>query len=417
MTEPSRRRVSDADQTKSYFSGTHRARSPRDTYNTLKPLLPVFGITRVSNITGLDHVGVPVYMACRPNSRSLSVFQGKGIDADAARVSAVMEALETLHAESIDKPLKLGSFEELRFSHSMIDVLGLPLARPEGLNPFEQILWIEGNCLLSGLDQWLPYELVHANYTDPQPAGSGVFAATTNGLASGNTWNEAVLHAIYEVVERDAITLWKLGPHAWGSARAVDLATIDDPVCAGLIEQFGAAGLDVAVWDVSSDIDIACFYCLVTDRDATTGAPEMGGGAHLCSNVALARALTEAAQARTTYIAGSREDIDDKEYGDDNVVERQRMARAVIDTLRPQWHFGDAPNVVTDRFDQDLDAVKSALMAADINDIVAVDLTKQTFNIPVARVVIPGLEGAFEGPQSEYVPGLRATRVMSEDMT
>lgn len=415
MTKPSRRGAVFEEQTKTYFSGAHRARLPSETYERLQPLLPVFGITRVSNITGLDHVGVPVYMACRPNSRSLSVFQGKGIDADAARVSAVMEALETLHAESIDKPLKLASFEELRFSHSMIDVLGLPFARPEGLNPFEQILWIEGSCLLSGLSQWLPHELVHANYTDPQPTGSGIFAATTNGLASGNTWNEAVLHAIYEVIERDATTLWKLAPHAWGNARAVELATIDDPICSGLIEQFANAGLDVAVWDVSSDIEVAVFYCLVTDRDPTTGAPEMGAGAHLCANVALARALTEAAQARTTYIAGSREDIEDTEYTGETVTERQRMARAIVDNLQPQRRFSDAPNRLTERFDQDLEAVKSALLGAGITDAVAVDLTKPTFNVPVARVVIPGLEAAFEGPQSGYVPGLRATSLMSEN--
>ncbi len=417
MTRSSSRQPADDDQAKLYISGTHRARPPAETFRRLQPLLPVFGITRVSNITGLDHVGIPVYMACRPNSRSLSVFQGKGIDADAARVSAVMEALETLHAESVDKPLKLASFEELRFSHTMIDVLGLPFARPEGLNPYEQILWIEGHCLLSGIDQWLPHELVHANYTDPQPAGSGVFAATTNGLASGNTWNEAVLHAIYEVIERDATTLWKLSADAWGSRRAVDLASVDDPVCARLIEQFERAGLDVAVWDVSSDVEVAVFYCLVTDRDATTGAPEMGAGAHLSANVALARALTEAAQARTTYIAGSREDIDDHEYTGEAVRERQRMARSVIDNLRPKRRFSDAHNLVTERFDQDLEAVLGALVARGINDIVAVDLTKPTFNVPVARVVIPGLEGAFDGPQSGYVPGLRATRVMAEGTT
>lgn len=414
MSEPSRRRQAAEGQGKAYFSGTHRARAPRDTYERLKPLLPVFGITRVSNITGLDHVGIPVYMACRPNSRSLAVFQGKGIDADSARVSAIMEALETLHAESIDRPLKLASFEELRFTHTMVDVLGLPFARPEGLDPFEQILWIEGRCLISGIDQWLPFELVHANYTEPQPIGSGVFAATTNGLASGNTWTEAVLHALYEVIERDATTLWKLGPHAWADARAVDPASVDDPVCAALLERFEAAGLDVAIWDVTSDIGVAAFFCMVADRDATTGAPEMGAGAHLSAEVALARALTEAAQARTTYIAGSREDIEDDAYAAETVADRQRMAREILDGLKPQRRFADVPSRASDRFDADLETVKASLLAAGITDAVAVDLSKPAFGIPVARVVVPGLEGAFEGPDSDYVPGLRATRAMEE---
>jgi ribosomal protein S12 methylthiotransferase accessory factor YcaO len=31
-------------------------------------LAPVMGITRVANVTGLDSVGIPVVMVCRPNS-------------------------------------------------------------------------------------------------------------------------------------------------------------------------------------------------------------------------------------------------------------------------------------------------------------------------------------------------------------
>jgi len=51
------------------------------------------GITRVANVTGLDHVGIPVVMACRPNARGLAVSQGKGLTLDAAKASAVMESI------------------------------------------------------------------------------------------------------------------------------------------------------------------------------------------------------------------------------------------------------------------------------------------------------------------------------------
>jgi ribosomal protein S12 methylthiotransferase accessory factor YcaO len=62
---------------------------------------------------------------------------------------------------------------------------------------------------------------VHANYALPEPPHSATFAATTNGLASGNTRDEALLHALMEVIERDAVTLWKLGPDAWRGTTAV----------------------------------------------------------------------------------------------------------------------------------------------------------------------------------------------------
>src|SRR3954469_14776054 len=71
-----------------------RVEEPDRTRSRLSAYLPGHGITRVGNVTGLDRLGIPVYMAMRPNSRSLSVSQGKGLSHDAAWVSAVMESLE-----------------------------------------------------------------------------------------------------------------------------------------------------------------------------------------------------------------------------------------------------------------------------------------------------------------------------------
>jgi ribosomal protein S12 methylthiotransferase accessory factor YcaO len=46
------------------------------------------GITRLGNITGLDRIGIPVAIAVRPNSRSVSVSQGKGLELPQALASA-----------------------------------------------------------------------------------------------------------------------------------------------------------------------------------------------------------------------------------------------------------------------------------------------------------------------------------------
>src|SRR4249919_2180198 len=58
---------------KRYRAGTHRTRVPSETLAVIEPHLRRFGITRVANVTGLDRLGVPVYLAVRPNARSLSV--------------------------------------------------------------------------------------------------------------------------------------------------------------------------------------------------------------------------------------------------------------------------------------------------------------------------------------------------------
>src|SRR5947209_7315915 len=86
---------------KGFRAGTHRVISPAETCARVRPLMPVMGITRIANITGLDSIGIPVVMVCRPNSRALAVAQGKGLDLDAAKASGLMESVESYHAERI----------------------------------------------------------------------------------------------------------------------------------------------------------------------------------------------------------------------------------------------------------------------------------------------------------------------------
>src|SRR5207237_10833846 len=106
--------------------GTHRSQGLDETLTRVLRFAPVMGITRVANVTGLDPVGIPVVMVCRPNSRSVAVSQGKGINLASARASGLMEAAELYHAESITLPLRLGSYEELRYQHKVVDVDDLP---------------------------------------------------------------------------------------------------------------------------------------------------------------------------------------------------------------------------------------------------------------------------------------------------
>ena len=140
----------ESETAKIYRGGTHRSRRPEVTLDAVLPLAERMGITRLANVTGLDTVGIPVYMARRPLSRSIAVSQGKGLSALEAKVSAFMEAAETWHGETITQPLKMTSFNELSRDHRVIDVEGLPRSRLGDFNPAHQILWIEGRLLDGG---------------------------------------------------------------------------------------------------------------------------------------------------------------------------------------------------------------------------------------------------------------------------
>src|SRR5690242_4584285 len=72
-----------------------------DLLRRLLPRLRDLGITRLGDITGLDRIGIPVMQAVRPLSLSNSVAQGKGATAEAAALSAILEAAECCFAERV----------------------------------------------------------------------------------------------------------------------------------------------------------------------------------------------------------------------------------------------------------------------------------------------------------------------------
>jgi YcaO-like protein with predicted kinase domain len=401
MTDPWQERAA-----KGHRRGTHRLVAPGVTLERVAPLRARMGITRIANVTGLDRIGIPVVMVCRPNSRSIAVSQGKGLDLDAARASGLMEAVESYHAERIDLPLRLASLQSLQERHSAVDVDALPGITHGRFGPNLRLLWIEGRDLSSMAPVWLPYETAHADYTLPQPTGSGCFLAGTNGLASGNHLLEAINHAICEVVERDSTSIWNhLHPRRRDPTR-LDLGTVDDDDCVQVIERLERAGFDVAVWDITSDVGVAAFYCLIVDRRDERAHAGAGAGAHSARGVALLRALTEAVQVRTTYIAGSRDDLHPDGFTAAAIEQKLRRAHALMAGGGPRRDFCTISSHDGESFADDLAWLLARLRSVGIEQVVTVDLTRPDLAIPVVRVVIPGLEGPDDHPR--YLPGPRA---------
>src|SRR3954464_11269314 len=109
---------------KEFRRGTHRAVPPAETLARARPPMARMGITRLGNITGLDRIGIPVAVAVRPNSRSVSVSQGKGRELAQAMASALMEACEGFHAEEIG-PCRQASCRDLAASEIVVDPASL----------------------------------------------------------------------------------------------------------------------------------------------------------------------------------------------------------------------------------------------------------------------------------------------------
>jgi ribosomal protein S12 methylthiotransferase accessory factor len=56
----------------------------------------------------------------------------------------------------------------------------------------------------------------------------------------------------------------------------------------------------------------------------------------------------------------------------------------------------------------DLDIALARLHAARVRQVAYVDLTQEAFGVPVARVIVPGLEGPWTPDDGAYTPGPRA---------
>src|SRR5262249_47024611 len=152
---------------------------------------------------------------------------GKGADLVAAKVSALMESIEQHQAEHDRLHVRWASHDELAGGEPVIDPDHYPHCgrRYDG---HVRILWTLARQLSDGKESWVPYELVHLNFTLPLPPGSGYFLGGSNGLASGNTIVEALVHAINELIERDALTLLYRRSQAEQQSRRLDSATVTD---------------------------------------------------------------------------------------------------------------------------------------------------------------------------------------------
>ena len=380
-----------------------RAVPPAGTMARVRPHMAAMGITRLADLTGLDRIGVPVFAAVRPNSRSVATSQGKGLTPDAARAAALMEAVESWHAERIDRPLRLAGAGELSRCR-LIDLDRVPLRSGTAFDPDRPLLWIEGADLASAEPVWLPYELVHTDYRLPQPPAAGCFHVGTNGLAAGNTREEALRHSLCELIERDALSVWHHRSSTERLATRIAVSELTDPRIGALADRILAAGFDLALFDIAGDVGLPCFLAVLADRRDPLGHPGLGSACHPSATLAILKTLLEAVQVRTSYIAGARDDLAPEEFAAVGPQEKLRW----IEPLLRAAEASPAPYAEPQAMPP-VGALLERLASAGMTEVIAVDLTRPEIGVPVVRVVVPGLEACADDPG--YAPGPRALAV------
>ncbi|WP_026413549.1 YcaO-like family protein [Actinomadura oligospora] len=399
--------------------GPTREVSASRTLERVTPLLRTVGVSRVADITWLDRVGIPVHNAIVPRSHDLlSVYNGKGRTHDDARVSAIMEAVERFAAWQPRTPDVVASHAELvAAGRPVLDPADHNLALGHAYRPDLPISWTLGHDLLG--DEPVLVPLCLAGYYIRFHEAQCFSISTTNGLASGNSVEEAVCHALCEVIERDALTMADLVSNRLAhmvrdrlgaSAPAGAVVALEDsnPSVAPeslprsarwFAERFEEAGLSVTLRDITSSIGIPSFAAMVGEDIAETFSPSHSGyGTHPDAEVAVVRALTELAQSRAVDIQGMREDI--SLPGDEIGNWRHHVSRAG-DLDRSVWPWRESAAPL--RFDEvssfpsedvmdDVELMLGRLRDNGLERAIVVDRTPPGFPVHVVRVIVPGLE-------------------------
>lgn len=370
------------------LGGTIRHNPANLTLERLQPLLSAFGITRIANITGLDQLEIPVAICIRPNSKHLAVSQGKGLTWELAQVSAIMESIEGYHAENVPPPEVIGSYKKLKQNY--------PIVNPMLFNPASFTIpnieeWEMGWTKALDINQQqilIPHALICLNSTVYHPEYN-FLSVSSNGLAAGNTKEEAICHAIYEIIERDALWRWGQLPNNKIDESQLLLSSIDSEINQAILEKLYKGEQSVKVWDITSPIGIPSFHCVIKDRIPIRNLGMFRGtGTHLSKEIALSRALTEAAQSRAAIISGTRDDIFTDQYQRNQLYPYSKDLylegkKKFQNCYQPSFELGFAKNI---------EYLYARLKEQNYPHIYIVDHTKERFKIPVVHVFIPKMQ-------------------------
>jgi ribosomal protein S12 methylthiotransferase accessory factor len=251
---------------------------------------------------------------------------------------------------------------------------------PSVLHEALPLEWVAARSLVDGSQTLVPVDVVRLSLEQKTGWNPPVFFESTNGLASGNTLVEATLHALYEVIERDATTAAVTAGRELGVC--VDPGTLGSGLVDELCALIDRAGVGLEVRWVPSATGLPCFLAWVSGDDYP--AEMYGFGCHLSAEIALTRAITEAAQTRLSYIAGARDDLDEDV---DEAGSKRRRA--------PDGRAADVGSWISEPVQHqslldDLDYVVRQVVTAFSHAPLVIDLSCREIGVPVVKVVAPG---------------------------
>ncbi|WP_378786250.1 TOMM precursor leader peptide-binding protein [Nonomuraea fastidiosa] len=215
----------------------------------------------------------------------------------------------------------------------------------------------------------------------------------SNGNASGNSVEEAILQGFCELVERDAVALWW-----YNRARrpAFHLDSLHDPYVDTVREFYQGMDRDIWLLDITTDLGIPAFVGVSYRRNHPVEDVIVGFGAHLDPRIAAIRTLTEVNQFLPSV--ERRDEQGNTLYLDDDVAtlawwKETKLAEQqwlVPDPAQGARTLADYPPSGGEDLAADVETCVERAAAAGL-EVIVLDQSRPDLELSVVRVIAPGM--------------------------
>jgi ribosomal protein S12 methylthiotransferase accessory factor len=296
------------DSFKNYSHDQDKTRRPEQTISWVRERLTGLNMNILARTMRIDtgRLGIPVYISlCGEDATRFTGTKkqmGKGATPEQSEASALMELMERFSFFAFIHDYQFPSLPYRNLDGFAVTAEDLKKSVYDAETPTElcrrflddlPLRWVKAWNLTLGREQWLPIDWF---YTINE----------YNGPAAGNTFEEAILQGLCEVVERHVGSIISndrlITPE-------IDVDSIRDPAAIELIQKFRSNGIELFLRDFSLNTGIPTVGALAFDPSTFPDKSEIVFTAGTTSNPekSLCRALTEIAQlagdfqSRTTY--------------------------------------------------------------------------------------------------------------------
>lgn len=319
---------------------------------------------------------------------------GKGLTKTQSYFSAAFELLEHIGLQYTgDIPIVCAKYKDVKEIAIDLPYLASTIMNKNtAFDDFDEnteIDWVVATSLTDGGKKLVPAFLVFLY--DVELKGT-LFGATSNGAATAITLEDAILHGLFEAIERDA---WLIGQSNPYILPIVNYSSVKNTKIKKIVSKVKEMGYDIITRDYTTDLKIPVYRTWIVNRNDYSRYAYNGFGCHISPEIALERSITEAVQIEDWSDTGG--DIDS------DMITLPVLSKSLVN-LYNQHHLvnkdilGKTDKVTTIgepifALNSSYEVIKNvANLVKDKvgGDVYYVDLTKPGMNVKVARTVITG---------------------------